>query len=592
MSPAPDLTEETIILNSLPNTTVLNVLSSSDELDHNQFNEAHMDLGSLAMDSMESIDLSADDDDEQPPTLTKDNVGRFTTCSAPSTPTGERDPPVGFRRSSITAATTTDDLSQIEVQYQGVKTNENPVNDDETGLIDSFLGCFKPFFSAVNKIGENIKYTRDPSNSITKTTDDWSIPIDSIMNDLVLIGTGVEGSVYRGKLNGQNVACKRVKSEAETNIKHLKKLNHINVIKFRGVSISAPLFYIVMDYCPYGSLYDVLRRRREKDSCTKPTQVLDWSKQISNGVNYLHSNKFVHRDLKSPNILISDNSILKISDFGTSKQLGNKQGQIMSFNGTSAWMAPEVIRQEPCSEKVDVWSFGIVLWEILTCEIPYHNIDPNAVMWGVGKGSLTLPIPSSVPEGFKLLMTMCWNQKSINRPSFQQIIKHLNISEPEIVLFEQEQEYAELTRVWSMEINEQLARLPTIDISATLQMSNDELMIKRKEELQHIADIRAHYQTKIQQVNTLYIELSSLMMQLQKREQEIKKKERTLNIQPHSSIGSTNGKKRPLNSLLEARKKSLQSIKAATINLNDPITILSQTSSKKGRSTKPNNGRK
>ncbi len=182
---------------------------------------------------------------------------------------------------------------------------------------------------------------------------------------------------------------------------------------------------------------------------------------------------------------------------------------------------------------------------------------------------------------------MCWNQKPSNRPSFQNIIKHLNISESEIVLFEQEQEYAELTHVWSIEINEQLARLPTIDISATLQMSNDELMKKRKEELQHIADIRSHYETKLQQVNTLYIELSSLMMQLQKREQEVKKKERLLNIQHHSSTGNNHGKKRTINSILEARKKSLQLIKAASFNLNDPISIFSQTSTKKPQSNHP-----
>ncbi|CAF2333350.1 unnamed protein product [Rotaria sp. Silwood2] len=587
MSPAPDFNDETIILNPPLNTVVLNGISSSDELDHNTFNEQHMDLGSLTIDSMESIDLY--DDEDEPPTLTKESIASFTTCSAPSTPTGARDPPAAFRRSSITA-TTDNELPQVEVKYQGITNNGGTNSSDSTGLIDTFLGCLRPIFSAVNKLGENIKSTKDTTNTLSKPVDDWEIPIDRIMNDLVLIGTGIEGTVYLGKLGGQNVACKRVKSEEETNIKHLKKLNHINVIKFRGVSVASPLFYIVMDYCAYGSLYDVLKRRREKNSCTKPTQVLDWSKQISNGVNYLHSNKIVHRDLKSPNILIADNYVLKISDFGTSKQLGNKQGQIMSFNGTSAWMAPEVIRQEPCSEKVDVWSFGIVLWEILTCAVPYHNIDPSAVMWGVGKGSLTLPIPSSAPGGFKLLMTMCWNQRPLNRPSFQQIIKHLNISEPEIALFEQEQEYAELTHAWSIEINEQLARLPTIDISATLKMTNDELMKKRKEELQHIADIRSHYQTKLQQVNTLYIELSSLMMQLQKREQEIKKKERLLNIQHHSSSGNSNGKKRSINSLSEARKKSLQLIKAASFTLNDPIIKLSQTSTKQGQSIKLNNG--
>jgi len=70
----------------------------------------------------------------------------------------------------------------------------------------------------------------------------------------------------------------------------------------------------------------------------------------------------------------------------------------MSFAGTVAWMAPEIIRNEPCSEKVDVWSFGVVLWELLICETPYKNIDSSAILWGVGNNSLHLPLPSSCPE--------------------------------------------------------------------------------------------------------------------------------------------------------------------------------------------------
>lgn len=174
-------------------------------------------------------------------------------------------------------------------------------------------------------------------------------------------------------------------------------------------------------------------------------------------------------------------------------------------------------------------------------------------------------------------MTMCWKQRPSDRPSFQEIIKHLDISKNEIILFEQEQEYAELTQVWSIEINEQLSKLPTIDISSTLQMTNDELIKKRQEELQHIVDIRTHYDKRIQQVNTLYVELKSLMMQLEQREHVIKEKERTLNIK---------GKKRTTNPISEARKKSLEIIKAATYNLNDPIHLLSQ---KKRHSNKTNN---
>jgi hypothetical protein len=172
-------------------------------------------------------------------------------------------------------------------------------------------------------------------------------------------------------------------------------------------------------------------------------------------------------------------------------------------------------------------------------------------------------------------MTMCWSQRPSSRPSFTEIIKHLDISEEEIKLFEQEQEYVELTRIWPTEINEHLAKYPPIDISSTLQMTNDELMKKRQEELQHIADIRAHYQKRVQQVSTLYIELRSLKMQLEQREHEIKKKERILNIHHHSSSTNNKEKKRSLNPIAEARRLSLKVIKAATSNLNDPKHLLS-----------------
>ncbi|UJR13381.1 hypothetical protein I4U23_000397 [Adineta vaga] len=555
MSPAPTVTHETMILSEVSTTTLLNGISSSDELDANMLHMQEMDLGSLAINPMEDNDSS--EDDGEPPLLTSDSMPPLTTCSIPTTSLDVHDPPVVLRSTP---------LAQIEVRCQTTQLPNSTNSVNSSGLIGTFFGCFKPILSAMNKFGENMKYTKDMTiSTLTRPSVDWEIPIDHIMNDLQLIGRGIEGSVFHGKLNGQDVACKRVKNKEETNIKHLKKLNHVNVIKFRGISIASPFFYIVMEYCAYGSLYDLLKRRRDNRSCTKPTQVLDWSRQIASGVDYLHSNKIVHRDLKSPNILFSDERTLKISDFGTSKELGNRRSQIMSFGGTSAWMAPEVIRQELCSEKIDVWSFGIVVWEILTCAVPYNNIDPSAVMWGVGKGSLTLPIPDSVPEGFKLLMKMCWNQRPADRPSFPEMIKHLDCSEPNIVLFEREQEYAELTRVWSIEINEHLSKFPTIDISSTLQMSHDELLKKRQEELQHIVDIRTHYQKRIQQVDTLYIEMKSMMMQLEQRERVIKEKERLLKI---------HGKKQTINPISEARKKSLELIKIATSNLNDPMHFL------------------
>lgn len=128
-----------------------------------------------------------------------------------------------------------------------------------------------------------------------------------------------------------------------------------------------------MEYCPYGPLYNLLRDGEE----IPPIRLVSWAKQISSGMHYLHINKIIHRDLKSPkyvqtdtfflykkylllffyiciSVLIGRQEMVKISDFGTSREW-NEISTKMSFAGTVAWMAPEIIRNEPCSEKVDIW---------------------------------------------------------------------------------------------------------------------------------------------------------------------------------------------------------------------------------------------
>lgn len=139
-----------------------------------------------------------------------------------------------------------------------------------------------------------------------------------------------------------------------------------------------------MEFCAYGPLHQILK---EGAAVITTARIVSWSKQIAVGMQYLHMHKIIHRDLKSPNILIGQNEVIKISDFGTSREF-NDISTKMSFAGTVAWMAPEVIRNEPCSEKVDVWGFGVVLWELLTCEIPYKDFDSSAIIWGVGNHSL------------------------------------------------------------------------------------------------------------------------------------------------------------------------------------------------------------
>jgi len=238
----------------------------------------------------------------------------------------------------------------------------------------------------------------------------------------------------------------------------------------------------------------------------------------------LHQHKIIHRDLKSPNILIGRNDIIKISDFGTSRQWSEHSTK-MSFAGTVAWMAPEVIRNEVCNEKVDIWSFGVCVWELLTCEIPYKNVDSSAIIWGVGSNSLQLPIPSSCPEGVKLLVKQCWSAKPRNRPSFRHILMHLDIAAVEILSYKPE-DYFRTQQSWKAEVWEYNEKMRCE--GSSIPLADDALVKKRKNELKHAQDVRELYERKLERTNNLYLELSAVQLQLEQREQDLAKREQQL----------------------------------------------------------------
>lgn len=192
-------------------------------------------------------------------------------------------------------------------------------------------------------------------------------------------------------------------------------------------------------------------------------------------------------------------------------------------------MAPELIRNEACSEKVDIYSYGVVLWELLTCEVPYKNLDQNSIMWGVGSNKLKLPIPSTAPEGIKLLLQLCFN-KAKNRPSFSQIIKHLDTVYNRKEFDKLEQEYIENKLKWKDEINEKLSNKYIENFKMPNYNLEDELIKKRQEELKHATEIRELYEQKLENANNLYIELNTIALQLDEREREILRKEKILNI--------------------------------------------------------------
>ncbi|KAA3679403.1 uncharacterized protein DEA37_0008899, partial [Paragonimus westermani] len=280
-----------------------------------------------------------------------------------------------------------------------------------------------------------------------------------------------------------------------------------------GVCVEHPCYCLLMEYCPYGQLYDLLHSTTHVST---PSMITNWATQIALGMQYLHANKIVHRDLKSPNILVGEHHILKISDFGASREWTESSVK-MSFAGTVAWMAPEVIRNEPCSLKVDVWSYGVLLWELLTGEIPYNNVDSTAIIWGVGSERLHLHIPETCPTEFRILIKRCRNIKPRNRPSFKQIVSNFEFIGHELAQYS-DSDFAAAQLLWKEEI---ALHLQGIHLQSKDNKKPELILLqRRRQELGHAQDIRRHYEDKLERVNELCNELQLLMREVEDRRRE------------------------------------------------------------------------
>ncbi|XP_055342066.1 mitogen-activated protein kinase kinase kinase 21-like [Paramacrobiotus metropolitanus] len=441
---------------------------------------------------------------------------------------------------------------------------------------EASISCITPIVSKWPLIAKQ-KASQDP----------WEIPFERIQ-DLQWLGSGAQGAVFLGKYNGQPVAVKKVKSLAEVeDVKPLRKLSHVNLVAFKGVCTQPPCYCLVMEYCQYGPLYDLI----QEDKRIPPPLVAVWSHQIACGMQYLHMNKIIHRDLKSPNVLVCDTHLVKISDFGTMRPWAEDQKSMqMSFAGTVAWMAPEVIRNEPCTEKIDIWAYGVILWELLVGLHPYPGLDSTSIIWGVGSEKLLgLPIPPSMPDGFRLLLTQCWANKPRNRPSFHHILLHLQIAAgeltnmPEAAFYNSQQDWRDLVHT---EIKN--FRIKSSQSSAFTKQKNQQqrrrkrneammadgfveelytLHKRRQEELKHAEEIRIHYEKKLERINKLYLDLTTCSLQLEQRERDVRKREKL--------VEKILGKPLPGPTERKSRKRIFESVKKAGLELINPRTSAS-----------------
>jgi sterile alpha motif and leucine zipper-containing kinase AZK len=236
------------------------------------------------------------------------------------------------------------------------------------------------------------------------------------------LGSGAAGTVYRAlwKTQEKVVAVKKLlQLEAEADV--LSSLSHRNIVQFMGAIVQPPHYCLVTEFAECGSLYDYLRK-----FTIDFRQILLWAKQIALGMNYLHYEApapVIHRDLKSRNVVIAADLTAKLCDFGSSKF--HLQTTKISVVGTFPWMAPEVIQQLPVSPACDVFSYSIVLWELLTREVPFKGLEGLQVAWLVVSKDERLTIPKSCPPLFADLMRKCWLTEPKDRLNFKQILDRL-----------------------------------------------------------------------------------------------------------------------------------------------------------------------
>ncbi|CAL9145771.1 unnamed protein product [Musa hybrid cultivar] len=241
--------------------------------------------------------------------------------------------------------------------------------------------------------------------------------------------SGFFGEVFRGIWNGTDVAIKVFLEQDLTTenmedfcneIYILSRLRHPNVILFLGACMKPPHLSMVTEYMEMGSLYYLMHMsgQKKKLSWRKRLKML---RDICRGLMCIHRMKIVHRDLKSANCLVDKHWTVKICDFGLSRVMTDGPLRDNSSAGTPEWMAPELIRNEPFTEKCDIFSLGVIMWELCTLNRPWEGTPAVQVIYAVANEGTRLEIPEG-PLG--KLISDCWAEPH-ERPSCQEILTRL-----------------------------------------------------------------------------------------------------------------------------------------------------------------------
>lgn len=277
---------------------------------------------------------------------------------------------------------------------------------------------------------------------------EWQVDLDEI-TFRKKIGSGAAGTTYLAKWRREEVAVKVATATSlgilgwNMELRVLQRLHHPNIIRMMGCIYTETPFAmsLILEYCNQGDLGAALRKP------TPPNFINTVSFGLSTGMEYLHSKGVIHRDIKPDNILIHGDMetcdiSVKLTDFGLSttfevpkflrsndastRSTGSSVGDVEEEEhtaeaGTYRWMAPEVIRHESYNYKADVYSFAVVLWQLLTREKPFHNDTQEEAAKLVALGYQRPPFPRGLPKPVMAVIDRAWGEDPDERPNFDEL---------------------------------------------------------------------------------------------------------------------------------------------------------------------------
>ncbi|XP_022971291.1 serine/threonine-protein kinase HT1-like [Cucurbita maxima] len=257
------------------------------------------------------------------------------------------------------------------------------------------------------------------------------------------IGEGAHGKVYEGRYRNKIVAIKvlhrgstpeeraALENRFAREVNMMSRVKHDNLVKFIG-ACKEPLMVIVTELLPGMSLRKYLMNNRKQR--LDPRLAINFALDVARAMDCLHANGIIHRDLKPDNLLLTANQrSVKLADFGLAREESVTE-MMTAETGTYRWMAPELystvtLRQgekKHYNNKVDVYSFGIVLWELLTNRMPFEGMSNLQAAYAAAFKQERPSIPGDIPPDLAFIVQSCWVEDPNMRPSFSQIIRMLN----------------------------------------------------------------------------------------------------------------------------------------------------------------------